>query len=327
MKERVLITGASGFVGYHLIEAALNNNLEVYAAIRKSSNIEHLKGLDIKYTYINFEDVDALIRDVKNNKYDYIIHAAGLTKARTPQEYRDINTDYTTNLARAAVAAGHIKKFVFLSSLAAAGPLNDLHGEIDNNHKDKPVTNYGKSKLMAERQLAKFPSLNYIVLRPTAVYGPRDKDIYIVLKQFAKGLEPYIGKVTQQLSFIYVKDLAEVSIQAVNSTAQGTYALSDGEVYSRYQLADITKQLLGLKTFKLHLPVIFVKAIAAIAEYVSAVTKKASALNIEKLNELTAVNWACSITDARHDLNFNPQYDLQKGLKETLDWYKLNKWL
>jgi len=180
MKKRVLITGASGFLGYHLVEEALQNDLEVYVAVRKSSNIAHLKDLDIQYTYPAFDDPSALEKELKTRGYDYIIHAAGVTKARSAREYKTINTDYTYNLAAAAVSAG-IKGFVFISSLAAMGPLNTLTGVITEETKPHPVTAYGKSKLLAEEKLKSITSLNYTILRPTAIYGPRDKDIFIFL--------------------------------------------------------------------------------------------------------------------------------------------------
>lgn len=327
MKERVLITGASGFVGYHLIEAAIKNNLEVFAAVRKSSKVDHLKEFDIQYTYTNFTNTEALTAEIKQNQYDYIIHAAGVTKANSTAEYNAINTDYTVNLAKAAVASGRIKKFVFISSLAAVGPIATIDGIITEQSTQLPVTAYGHSKKHAEEELKKFTSLNYVILRPTAVYGPRDKDILIVLKQFAGRFEPYIGKIDQYLSFIYVKDLAQVSVNALTRGSQTAYLISDGKRYNRYELANITKRLLGVSTFKIHLPVGFVKVIAGIAEGVSRITKKASALNVEKLNELTAVNWICSIDKAQSELDFHPNYDLNSGLEETLKWYKENKWL
>ncbi|WP_345955614.1 NAD-dependent epimerase/dehydratase family protein [Mucilaginibacter sp. PAMB04168] len=327
MSERVLITGASGFVGYHLIEAAMKNNLEVFGAVRKSSKVDHLKEFNIQYAYTNFNSVEALTAEIEQNQYDYIIHAAGVTKANSAAEYDAINTDYTINLAKAAVASGRIKKFVFISSLAAMGPIATVEGIITEQNEQLPVTAYGHSKRRAEEELKKFTSLNYVILRPTAVYGPRDKDILIVLKQFAGRFEPYIGKIDQYLSFIYVKDLATACILGLTKGNQSAYLLSDGKRYNRYELANITKRLLGINTFKIHLPVGFVRVIAGIAEGVSRITKKPSALNIEKLNELTAVNWICSIEKAEKELDFHPQYDLNSGLNETLNWYKVNKWL
>src|ERR1700761_1372859 len=189
MKERVLITGASGFVGFHLIEEALKNNLEVFAAVRKSSKVDHLKDLDITLTYPDFTDIPSLTKNITENKYDYIIHAAGVTTARSPKEYDDINAGYTYNLATAAVESGILlKKFVLIGSLAAIGPLNSLKGQITENTTPAPVTAYGRSKLLAEEKLRSIPDLNYTILRPTGVYGPRDKDIFILFKQVSRGI-------------------------------------------------------------------------------------------------------------------------------------------
>ena len=327
--DRVLITGASGFVGFHLIEQALKSNLQVYAAVRKSSDISHLKHLDIQFTYPNFNDVDALVKELEDKQYKYIIHAAGLTKAKSQQDYDFVNATYTYNLAQAAVKANiALSKFVFLSSLAAMGPSQHIGGMIYDNTVPAPVTAYGKSKLHAEQLLASLPNLPLITIRPTAVYGPRDKDIFIVLKKFSQGIEPYIGKIAQELSFIYVTDLAAIAVKALASNiAQKAYNVSDGQAYSRYALADYTKQILRKKTVKLHLPIAMVRLLAALLERVYAKSKSAPALNIEKLNELTATSWICDIKNITTDLGYQPQYNLQQGLSETLQWYKAQGWL
>ncbi len=328
MKKRVLITGASGFLGYHLIEEALQNNLDVYVAVRKSSNVEHLRDLNIQYTYPEFGNLISLKKELKEKQYDYIIHAAGTTSARSADEYNTVNADYTYNLAAAAVAADvNLKGFVFISSLAAVGPLNTLNGIINEETIPHPITAYGQSKLLAEEKLRSITNLHYIILRPTAIYGPRDKDIFIFFKQLKKGIEPYIGDIEQKLSFIYVKDLAKATIQALYTCNQNTYNLSDGNFYNRYELATIAKNVLNLKTVKFHLPVNFVKLIASVSEKVSSLSNKAAVLNTEKLKELMAVNWSCEIEKAKYDLGFYPLYNLDTGLAETLQWYKTNKWL
>lgn len=324
MKERVLITGASGFVGFHLINEALKNNLEVYAAVRKSSDIRHLKELNIKYTYLDYNDVQSLVRELEAKQYTYILHAAGLTAAKTQQDYNLVNATYTYNLALAVTTAKiKLKKFVFLSSLAALGPSLHIGQSITENTEASPVTAYGKSKLLAEQGLKPLTSLPLITLRPTAVYGPRDKDIYIILKKFSQGIEPYIGKMEQQLSFVYVKDLASVAVHALFSNiTHKTYNISDGNAYNRHELADFTKLILNKKTVKIHLPLFVVKAIAGILEYLYANSKTTPALNVEKLGELTAPNWVCSIEAAKTDLDYHPRYNLHLGLIETLQWYK-----
>jgi UDP-glucose 4-epimerase len=328
MKERVLITGASGFVGYHLIAEALKNNLEVFAAVRKSSKTDHLKNFDIQYIYPDFDDISSLKKELDKNKYDYIIHAAGVTKARSRKEYDHINAGYTHNIALAAIENNNkLKKMVLISSLAAVGPLNSLSGIITEQTIPNPITAYGKSKLLAEENLKAFSSLNYNILRPTGVYGPRDTDIFIFFKQLAKGIEPYIGNMQQKFSFIYVTDLAKAAIKALYAGNQKTYNLSDGNFYDRYELGNLTKEVLNLKTIKFHLPVNFVKLIAKVSEKYSSLKNTASVLNVEKLSELMAVNWYCDIEQAKADLGFYPLYNLKAGVTETLAWYKSNKWL
>lgn len=330
MKERVLITGASGFVGHHLVEAAVQAGLEVYAAVRPSSEVAHLQNFDIHYTSLKFNDSAALVKELEEKQYHYIIHAAGITKAKSEQEYNSVNADYTQKLALAALEADiPLKKFVFISSLAALGPV--VYSDttpIHEQSKAQPVTAYGKSKLLAEQYLAELKDLPLVVLRPTAVYGPREKDIFIVLKTLNLGLEPYISNKPQWLSFVYVKDLARAVIQALGSEIHhACYNVSDGNSYDRYALATITKRILGRKAIRFHVPMGVVTVMARLLEAAYATSSKMPALNKEKLNELAAENWNCSIDRIRQDLGFVPEYDLEKGLAHTLKWYKENNWL
>jgi UDP-glucose 4-epimerase len=326
MKQKVLITGASGFVGYHLIVEALKNDLEVFAAVRKSSKVNHLQNLGIQFTYLDFESPEALKANFEANKYDYVIHAAGSLRARTVEEYNRVNADYTYNLGTAAADAG-CKKFVMISSLAGVGPLDDINGVLTEDSELHPITAYGKSKILAEERLKSVPGLNYTILRPTAVYGPRDKDIFIFLKQVSKGFEPYIGKIEQKLTFIYVTDLAAAALLALHAGDGQTYTIADGNAYSRYELGNLTKEILKVKTLKIHIPVTFVIMIAKIAEKVGSLSNKAPVINTEKLNELKAVNWSCSIDKAKRELGFAPAYDLRAGLTVAFSWYKSNNWL
>ncbi|HEY9195043.1 MAG TPA: NAD(P)-dependent oxidoreductase [Mucilaginibacter sp.] len=328
MRERVLITGASGFAGFHIIEEALHNNLEVYAAVRKTSKTDHLNQLDIKQVILDYRDPSALKQQLADIKPDYIIHAAGVTAARSQAAYDHINATYTFNLATAAVQAGiGLKKFVLISSLAALGPLKTMVGTINEQTKPKPVTAYGRSKLLAEQQIKTIEGLNYTILRPTAIYGPRDTGIFIFFKQLVRGIEPYIGKADQKLTFIYVKDVAKAAIKSLYDSHSTDYNLSDGNFYSRYELANLAKEALSLKTFKFHLPVIFVKILASVSEKVSSLSNKAAILNREKLIELMAKNWSVDIEKAKSELGFYPAYNLKTGLIETLKWYRANDWL
>lgn len=326
MKPRILITGASGFVGYHLVEAALDAGMEVYAAVRASSSVSHLKHLPVNFVYPDFSSKDDLKNLILEYGFDYIIHGAGTTKAKSLDEYNRINAGYTLNLA---VAAGEskvpIKKFVFISSLAAVGPIAyDASWPVPDVDKPQPVTSYGKSKLLAEEYLGVISDVSWVVLRPTAVYGPRERDLFVLFKTYRRGLEPYMGKSAQWLSFVYVKDLAQAALLALAAPVSGTmYNISDGKRYDRYALADVIKQYLKLRTFRIHLPLPVIRTVATIMEMVS---RGAPLLNRDKLNELTAENWDCNIEKIRKDLGYRPVYDLEKGMRETLDWYTVNKW-
>lgn len=327
MRERVLITGASGFLGFHILEAAIAQNLDVFAAVRRGSKVEHFSHLPVKLIYLDYSNMANLKNEMTTLQFDYIIHAAGLTKARNEAEYHLVNTEYAHNLGLAA-KAGHpkLKKFVLISSLAAIGPLRDSSVLIDENTLPNPVTWYGKSKMSAEKKLLEL-GLPLVILRPTAIYGPRDKDIFILFKTINKGLEIYLGKQPQLLSFIHAKDVAQVSIASLFTKNEGCYNLSDGCSYSRYDFASILKKYMRRKTLKIYLARNMVKTIAFISEHFQGMLSRASVLNREKLNELLAPNWCCKIEKAKKDLGFMPRYNLEKGIEESLAWYKENKWL
>lgn len=326
MTQRVLITGGSGFLGYHIINAAVKKNFEVFAAVRKSSNTEHLKGLPVQFVQLDYESESSLKQVLEENKIDYIIHSAGVTKANTEEEYNHINAAYTINLAKAAAGLnGQVKKMVLISSLAAIGPLETTEGVITEEKPPMPVTAYGRSKLKAETGLAG-TNIPFAVLRPTAIYGPRDKDLYLIASSLSKGIDAYIGNIPQQLSFVHAADVAVASVNALEK-GNGFYNITDGNVYNRYAFADTIKRLLNKKALRLHIPLVIVKPALFFVEAISRMKKKAPVVSREKLNELNAKNWICDISKAKRELNFSPAYNLQGGLKDTIDWYKENKWL
>lgn len=328
MNEHVLITGASGFLGYHIVKAAVEKGLVVFAAVRSNSIIKQLKDLPIQYLHLDYENVADLSRQLSENNIQYIIHAAGITKATKQGAYNHINASYTFNLASAAKTSPQgIKKMVFISSLAAVGPLSDVKEKIVESTTPNPVTAYGRSKLLAETYLAG-AGIPYIILRPTAIYGPRDKEIFIMVKTVNKGIDPYIGNFVQHLSFVHAADVAQVAIDSLFiNEAIGIYNITDGNSYNRYQLADITKKILNKKAVRFHLPVPLVKSLAFVLETVNGWLKKPSILSREKLHELAAKNWICDIRKAEQELQYMPKFNLQSGLQDSIDWYTKNRWI
>jgi len=328
MRQKVLITGASGFLGYHLIQSAIENGLEVYAAIRKNSDKKHLEGLPVQYLFLNYEDEAAITQQLTAHQIEFIVHAAGVTKAIHQDIYNQVNAGYTINLARAAEKMGSkFKKMVFISSLAAIGPLPDPHQKILEDTFPNPVTAYGHSKLLAEKGLAGI-NLPIIILRPTAVYGPRDKDIFILLKTLNSGFDPYIGNFIQQLSFVHARDVADVAVKSllINETT-GIYNITDGNSYDRYQFSDIAREILKKKAIRFHLPMPMVRSLAFVLETTNGWLKKPSVLSREKLLEIAAKNWICDVSKAKRELGFAPKFDLRKGLEDSISWYTKNNWL
>ncbi len=329
--KKVLITGASGFIGSFLVEEALNRNQEVYAGIRSTSSKEYLTDSRIKFIELDFSDIDSLKNTLsKYSAFDYIIHNAGTTKAYKKEDYLIGNFNYTRNFIEALISVNKVPaKFVYISSLAAYGPGDaTILNTVKSTDTPQPVTAYGKSKLESERYLFSLPQFPFIIIRPTAVYGPREKDLLTMFKMINKHVELFVGFKKQHLTFVYVKDLVKAILLAAESdiTHKG-YFVSDGNCYDSAMFGDAIKRELNKKTIRIKLPVFFVRMIATIAESTKYITGKQSVLNIEKINELAAVNWKCDMQTTIDDLKYAPEYDLNKGIRETIEGYKKAKWL
>ncbi len=326
MKKKLLITGASGFLGFHLIEAALLQDYEVFAGVRKSSSTSHLDKNKVTVVELDMGNTASLKNTLQQYGIEYIIHGAALTRAKTEALYNVANAELTRNLAMAAAETG-IKKFVFVSSLASLGPSTDGQA-VTEDIQPQPLTWYGKSKLLAENYLRQVNNLPFIVLRPTAVYGPREKDLLLLIKSVMRGIEVYIGKGKQKLSFVYVKDVATITVKCLASAQNAEfYNLSDGKVYDQYAFADAAKKATGKKTMRFHLPLGLIKKVAVGMDVLYRKSSKTPVLNEDKVKELTATDWSCSIEKIQRNEGFVPTRDLESGMAETVAWYRTNKWI
>ncbi|NOR88364.1 MAG: SDR family NAD(P)-dependent oxidoreductase [Bacteroidales bacterium] len=324
--KRLLITGASGFIGGFLVEEALNNGYEVYAGIRETSNLEYLKNNDIEFFTVDLSDKQA-IKDLLMTpwKFDYIIHNAGLTKTCDKKLFDKVNLKNTQNLIEALHETDKIpSKFVFISSLAAYGPSRNGSAQIKLSDVPKPVSFYGESKLKTENYIKSLEKFPYLIFRPTGVYGPREKDYYVMYKSINSGLETYIGSKEQYISFIYVKDLAKLLIGSLKSeVVRKSYFVSDLKSYTAVEFNDIIKKELNKKTIKIIFPKLLIEMIAWVGEwFLCTLFKKTPTLNSDKYKDISQNNWTCDSNDLIADFNFKPEYDLKKGIHEAIQWYK-----
>ena len=247
------------------------------------------------------------------------------------RDFKRINTEYTERLARLLVETGLLRgRFVYVSSLSVFGPIheddNRPYTAQDTPH---PNTAYGRSKLDAETALPAIAGLDYIILRPTGVYGPREHDYYKMAKSIAMGIDFAVGFKPQTITFIYVKDLAASALAALQYGQTGaTYNLSDGCDYNSRDYSDLLQKEIGAKSV-LHLkaPLWVLKAACFVSETVAGFSGKAATLNGDKYRILRQRNWRCDIRPAQDELHYRPQYSLAQGVKETVSWYLQNGWL
>lgn len=334
--KRILITGASGFIGSFLVEKALERGYSTWAGVRASSSRQYLQDDRIQFLDLNFGDKEKLTSQLKefvaeHEKFDYIIHNAGVTKCLNATDFDKVNFQYTANFIDALVEAQAIpEKFVLMSSLSAFGLGDEKnYTPIKLTDTPNPNTAYGKSKLKAEQYLQSQTAIPYIILRPTGVYGPREKDYYLMVKTVKSGLDVGAGFKPQHLTFIYVKDLVDAAFLSLESTARNrAYFVADGDVYTDKEYTQLVKESIGKKhVLSLKVPLWLLKAISVVAEKMSKLTKKPSTLNRDKYKIMKQRNWECDITPLVSELGFSPKYDLRKGLEESVEWYKKNGWL
>jgi len=260
---------------------------------------------------------------------EYVFHIAGVTKARREREFFDGNVTTTRNLLEAASRADHLRKFCHLSSLTAVGP-SYTGLPLDEDSPCRPITAYGVSKLQGETLCQLYSSrVPLVIIRPPAVYGPRDQDILELFRWVRRGIKPMLGKKHKSLTIVHVTDLARAIVEATLSerTKGETYFVADQNIYS---LTDIFSQLAKLmekRTVPLPAPSFLVYSVAAIVELVSFLSSKPPALNIEKARDLVQPHWVCNARKIENHIGFRSQVTLDEGLKSTLDWYKTCGWL
>ena len=359
--ERVLVTGASGFIGSSIITEGLELGYEMWAGVRGSSSRAYLKDERIRFAELNLNDktalkpqLESLRTEMGGQPWDYVVHAAGATKCMCIEDFYRTNTHGTANLIEALQETGMTPRcFVFISSLSVFGAIREtpvkspsgqygkgteisedesIYSPILLSDTPKPNTAYGMSKLSAEMYLTKLDpkAFPYVILRPTGVYGPKEKDYFVMAQSIAKHTDFAVGYRPQELTFVYVSDVVQAVFRSMTSPkAIGkAYFLSDGHIYNSRRFSDLIQQELG-DPWVLHLkaPKWILKAICHVGGRIGRMTDRMIVLNEDKYNILSQRNWRCDIEPARRDFGYSPEWNLERGVKAAIQWYKQAGWL
>jgi nucleoside-diphosphate-sugar epimerase len=325
---RVLVTGANGFVGSHICEALINAGLTVKALVRKTSDLTNISHLGMELAVGEMSDPDSLGKAVGN--VDAVVNNAGVTKALNVSLFERVNSKGTENILNALQEVNPgIKRFVQISSTAACGPAPSMT-PINEDHLPAPVTAYGRSKLAGERSALAFKDKFPVsILRPTAVYGPRDREMFSFFKTIGYHIKPTFGAGECYMNFTYVRDLAGsvVKILTADSPSGRVYFVAEERSYSYSEAGDIISEVLGVHALDVHIPIPIMKIAGRISEELANLRKKPSIFTADKVNELTAKYWLVDSSRIEKDLGFRSSMSFREGVRETVDWYREKGWL
>lgn len=325
----VVLTGATGFVGSHLADHLLQKGYEVHCIVRKNSNLQWLHNKKVHCHDVGLTQTAPLQNIVQ--QAEYIYHVAGTVRGITVQDYYDGNVTPTFHLLEAAKNYGkRLKNMVIISSLAAAGP-SIASQPLTEKDVARPISWYGASKWQQEQLCHQYmDTLPLTIIRPPAVYGPRETDIFLIIKAAQKGIMLQVGLVgRQQLSLVHIRDLVEgMSMAAEHRLAVGqTFFMGSIRHYTLEDMQQYIEQALGKKILRIRLPNWAIHSAARAATYWASHTQHPSILSLDKAKELTAEAWTCSSEKAAQLIGYNPKISLPIGIAETIAWYKKAGWL
>lgn len=326
----ILVTGGSGFLGSHIIEQLSQAGRPVRALVRKSSDTKFLRSLpNVELFDGSMSDRAALERAVDG--MEAVVHSAGLVKARNLDEFMNVNARGTELLLQACLPfKGSLKRFVLVSSIAAGGPSDSFGNPKPIDSAANPVTGYGHSKLAAERAaVALKDQLKVTIIRPPAIYGPRDREILAFFKSIKLGVLPLLGSPDSKLSMTYGPDCARACIRAIDADVPSgsIFAVDDGAVHTMAELIHEAESAVGKRAFlRIPLPRRVVEGAGMLVEAYGKATNKAVMLTRDKCNELFE-QWVCDSSSTQRALDWTPSVSFSQGVKNTVDWYKQAGWL
>jgi nucleoside-diphosphate-sugar epimerase len=321
---KAFVTGATGFVGSHLAEALVRRGDRVTALVRSPSKADRLRELGVELVAGDLHAAAALAHGAAGA--DVVYHVAGLVAARSEAEFLAGNRDGTRNVVEAA-EAGDVRRFVFVSTMAAGGPAERGH-PLSGNEPPRPVTRYGRSKLAAEA-VVRASSLAWTIIRPPMVYGPRDVEVLKVFRIARTGVAPVFGDGMQELSAVHAADLADALVAAATApaTVGGTYYAAHPEVFTSAEFVRAVARAIGHRARVIPLPLALARAALSVTELAARAAGRATILTADKAHEFFQAAWTGDPAPLARDAGWTAQRDLERGLAETAAWYREHGWL
>lgn len=327
---KFLVTGATGFIGQHLVRKIIAEKYPVRVLSRPTSQRPADFASEVEWITGDVTEpttLEAAVRDV-----DIIFHLAGIIKATSAAAFTAANVTGTKNILDAVTAYGKKDvRFVFVSSLSASGPSAHWSPKSDDEP-CYPVSDYGQSKLEAEIEVLRRKNKIWCaIVRPAAVYGPGDKESLIFFKIAQSRVNPHIGLAKRYVSMIYISDLIELLWNAAQSGQPSgeIYFASDkhSNGYDWNQIIAAAAHTMNLRLFNIYLPSFSLPAMLLPAGIITKVTGRIGRFNRDKYREMSQNYWTCSSAKAQKLLDFKPRVSLSEGLQNALNWYREQKWL
>jgi nucleoside-diphosphate-sugar epimerase len=323
---RALVTGGQGFVGSHLCARLVAEGHRVRVLARPASDLRNIAALELEVVRGDVTEPVSLPAAVAG--CDVVFHVAGALKGLREQDLFRVNAEGTRNLL-AAAAQARPSRFVYVSSLAAAGPSPGGRTPRTEDMPPRPLTWYGRSKLAGEDAVRSAVGLSWTIVRPPIVFGPRERDVLRYFRFARRGYLPVVGFSDRYYSLVYVENLAEGLVRAAEAHAAAgqVYFLADAEAVSWVELGRLIASALGVAGRPLRLPETVATAAGVVADVLARVRGRPDIFSSQKVIEMLAPAWVCSSDKAARDFGWRAATSLSEGLAATARWYREHGWL
>jgi len=326
---KILVTGATGFLGTALVSRLCDRGDEVFCVAKDKLNLHDLEKLKVaKLVLSDLADDTSFGHMLKD--IDVVFHLAGATRARTFQEYYNSNVLATKHfIDTCARNATRLRRFVHISSIAAVGP-STLENPLTEESEFKPISEYGRTKMLGELEALKAKDrLPTTIIRPSSVYGPRERDMYDMFRSVARGVYPVLGFTKKRVSALHSDDFIEglLSASEASRSLGETYFLGSENYYTAEDIGEAIAKAMNRRPWNVRVPHSVLYAIGAAAQIGGKISGKHVFMNIQKVRELVQPAWTCSVAKAQDHFGFRQKTSLEDGMAQTYRWYVENGWL